>query len=199
MIRRVREFAIVTLCLGVCGNPAGGQTAAPAILVIDVGNVVEYQGDAYDPSKFATDPNITRSAGARTFSANTVFGDIVAVNGQPAKGVYVANPKGIGLNTNLSPGMAIADTTHASLKSHTFEILKSDGTPVGTIMCSGLDGATPPPGAPDYSVDTRGNFTIFGGFRQQKLSSQEVQHLPIDHICLDKRKNRDRRRVSPQR
>src|SRR5205823_4002205 len=29
--------------------------------------------------------------------------------------------------------------------------------------CTGLDGGTPPPGAPSYGVDTRGDYTISGG------------------------------------
>ncbi len=145
------------------GALALGQQPPAAILTIDVENVVEYQGDISDPSKFATNPNVTPSAGVGAFSVNVVFGDIVAVNGQPAKGVYVGRPVGILLTTTPKPGQAIADTTHASLRSHTFEILKIDGTPIGTIMSSGLDGGLPPPGAPSNPVATRGNYTIFGG------------------------------------
>ena len=62
-----------------------------------------------------------------------------------------------------TPGQAIADTAHTSLRSHTFEILKIDGTPVGTMMSFGLDGRQPPPGAHSNPVATRGNYTIFGG------------------------------------
>jgi hypothetical protein len=94
---------------------------------------------------------------------NVVFGDIVAVNGQPAKGVYVGRPVGITLSPTPRPGQAIADKTHTSLRSHTFEILKIDGTPIGTIMSSGLDGGPAPPGAPSNPVATRGDYTIFGG------------------------------------
>jgi uncharacterized protein (TIGR03437 family) len=163
MIRGFQKVAATILFLGIPGNPVLGQTPPPSVLIIDVGNVVEYQGDVADPSKFASSPNITPSGGVHTFMTNTALGDIVAVNGQPAKGVYVARPLGVGLTTTFSPGRSIADTAHASLKSHTFEILKSDSTPIGTIMCFGLDGATPPPGAPNYPVETRGNFTVFGG------------------------------------
>jgi hypothetical protein len=94
---------------------------------------------------------------------NVVFGDIVAVNGQPAKGVYVGRPVGIALTTAPKPGQAIADTTHTSLRSHTFQILKADGTVVGTVMSSGLDGGQPPPGAPSNTVATRGDYAILGG------------------------------------
>ncbi len=163
MIRKQNAIGTAVLFVAVCCNLAPGQTQAPTVLTIDLQNVVEYQGDISDPSKFATNPSITPSAGARAFNVNVAFGDIVAVNGQPAKGVYVGRPVGIILTPTPKPGQAIADTTHASLRSHTFEILKIDGTPIGTIMSSGLDGGMPPPGAPSNPVATRGDYMIFGG------------------------------------
>jgi uncharacterized protein (TIGR03437 family) len=163
MIQKAESIAMTALLVAVHCAAALGQQPPPSILTIDVENVVEYQGDISDPSKFATIPSITPSAGVGAFSVNVAFGDIVAVNGQPAKGVYVGRPVGILLTPTPVPGRAIADTTHASLRSHTFEILKVDGTPVGTIMSSGLDGGLPPAGAPAYPVAARGDYTIFGG------------------------------------
>ena len=164
MFREFQKLAIGLLFAGISGNPASGQTAPSSTLIIDVGNVVEYQDDVlFDPLKFAANPNITPSAGARTFATNVVLGDILAVNGQPAKGAFIGTPLAISMTPTVIPGRSIADTTHASIKSQTFEIWKSDSTPIGTIMTFGLDGSTPPPGAPTYPVDTRGNFTVFGG------------------------------------
>jgi len=163
MIRNAETVAMTLLLMGVHCPQARGQQPPPAILTIDVENVVEYQGDIFDPSKFATKPNVTPSAGVGAFSLNVVFGDVVAVNGQPAKDIYVGRPVGITLTPTPKPSQAIADTAHASLRSHTFEILKIDGTPVGTIMSSGLDGGLPPAGAPSYPVAARGDYTIFGG------------------------------------
>src|SRR5215469_18955641 len=139
MIRKTKPIAVAALLVAVHCTVALGQQAPPSILTIDVGNVVEYQGDIYDPSKFGTNPGITPSAGVGVFSVNVVFGDIVAVNGQPAKGVYVGRPVGITLTPTPKLGQAIADTSHTSLRSHTFEILKADGTVVGTLMSSGLE------------------------------------------------------------
>ena len=163
MIRSLQYIAFTMFWLCSYVNSAFGQAPPPTTLTIEVANVVEYQGDIYDPTKFASGPGITPSTYGLVFSINEVFGDIVSVNGQPATGVYVGRPVGIGLSPTPKHGMAIADTTHASLRSHTFEILKSDGTPIGTIMSFGLDGGQPPPGAPSYSVATRGDYTIFGG------------------------------------
>jgi hypothetical protein len=154
-----RTLPFVALCCAL----ASGQAPPPAILTIEVENVVEYRGDISDPSKFGTSPNITPASGARVFSVNVALGDIVSVNGQPAAGTYVARPMALALTPTPKPGQAIADTAHASLRSHTFEILKIDGTPIGTIMSFGLDAGPPPPGAPSYPVDTRGDYSIFGG------------------------------------
>jgi hypothetical protein len=86
MIRNAETIAMMLLLIGVNCPQALGQQPPPAILTIDVQNVVEYQGDISDPSKFATSP-----AGVGAFSVNMVFGDIVAVNSEPAKGVYVGS------------------------------------------------------------------------------------------------------------
>ena len=115
--------------------------------------------DISDLSKIATNPNATPAAPPRNFFPAVVVGDIVAVNGQPAKGVYVARPVGTGLTPAPSAGQAIADTTRVSIRYETFEILSNDGTPVGTIMCYGLNGGSTPPG-PAFGGQ---NFAIVGG------------------------------------
>ena len=70
------------------------------------------------------------------------------------------------MNTFLAkapvPGQAIADTAHVGLAVFTFEILKSDGTPIGTIMTYGFAGGPAPPGAP-LSATAGSNFMITGG------------------------------------
>ena len=144
-------------------HPALGQT--PTSIVIDVQDVVEYQDyqiDLGDPSKFALSPGITRSSPARNFYPATIIGDIVAVNGQPAKGLYAGRSRAIGTSRNPTPGGAIADLSRLAMREVIIEILKPDGTPVGTIMSSGLSGSEPPPGQ-GLPVEQRGNWAITGG------------------------------------
>jgi uncharacterized protein (TIGR03437 family) len=149
------------------GSSAAFGQAASVILQIDVNNIVEYQGDIADPSQLATSPKITPSVQPRNFFVVTAIGDIVAVNGQPAKGTVVARTRSIRLNpagaaANGGPGAAIGDSHRVSIREQMFEILQSDGTPVGTIMTHGLGGTSdPPPGAP--LAVTGGNFAITGG------------------------------------
>ena len=140
-----------------------GQSPPPAILTIDLENFVEYrQSILYDPSTYATDPKITTVVTTtRNFNVATLLGDIVAVNGQPAKGLYVGRTRGIQATPTPVPGNAIADVTRTSFREYVFEILKFDGTPVGTLLGSGFAGGPPPPGAPLASQGS--NYAITGG------------------------------------
>ena len=60
--------------------PVLGQAQRPAILVVDLANYVEYQGDIGDPQKFAINPYSTpASNGAKNFGVATILADIVAI------------------------------------------------------------------------------------------------------------------------
>jgi uncharacterized protein (TIGR03437 family) len=169
MTRKAETLAMTVLLVAVYCGLALGQATPLTILTIDVENVVDYRQDIYDSTKYATNPNITPSTiGQGNFGFANFLGDIVSVNGQPAKGIFTAPHRGIKATPAPIPGQAIADVTRDSVKELVFEILKSDGTPVGTIMCFGLDSGLPPPGAPSdhpgaLSDQTRGNFAIVGG------------------------------------
>src|SRR5713101_2082841 len=149
------------LCALACSQLGLAQVAPPTIRTIDTENQVQYFLDVSDPSKLATDPNITTSHEPANFGTNVIIGDIVAVNGRPAKGTIFRNVRSLGLATTPQPGDAISDTNRPALSSDTFEILQANGTPIGTIMTFGLNGGPPPPGAP--SSLTQQNLTIVGG------------------------------------
>jgi uncharacterized protein (TIGR03437 family) len=156
---------------------ARGQSPA-ATLYIELQNVVEYQVDTSDLSKYGTDPKVTQGkiatlgvggAGLQIIG----YGDIVAVNGQPARGSYAVRGMAVRLSQTPVPGVdAIADTTWPSVRDETYEILQSDGTtPVGTIMTFGLSSGTPsPPGPPAGSKNSAitGGTGAFFGVRGQK-------------------------------
>src|SRR5262249_21291212 len=67
----------------------------------------------------------------------------------------------INLRTAPTAGQAIADVVRNNVVDIRFEVLKSDGTPIGTIMASGMGGGPPPPGAPSGVLV--GNVAIVGG------------------------------------
>lgn len=139
------------------------QSTPPSILQIDLANNVLYSPDTTDFSKYATDPNLTTPMGTpRNFNKSQGIADIVAINGQPVKGTYLgAIASAYTLRTAPTPGQAISDTVRQAVGFATFEILKGDGAPIGTIVAGGLFAGDAPPGAP--AAATGNNFVITGG------------------------------------
>jgi len=162
MMRRAGSFLMSVLLIALYNNPAAGQSMTPSILTIQLENQVEYLQDISDVSKFATNPDVTPPApGGRNFGVVTIIADIVSVNGQPAKGVYVGRTRAVLLGQSPSTGEAIADLNRTAIREAIFEILKSDGTPIGSIVGLGFSGGAPPPGAP--LAQRGGNWAIVGG------------------------------------
>jgi len=137
------------------------QAGPATVLEIELDNRVQYLSDSPDVSRLATDPNVTTPVPSRNFVPILIIADIVAVNGQPAKGTTVFHIRQINLRTVPNPGEGIADIVRNNVVDIRFEVLKSDGTPVGTIMASGLGGGAGPPGAP--SGVRVGNVAVVGG------------------------------------
>ncbi len=124
-------------------------------------NRVQYLGDTSDVSKLATDPNVTTPAPSRNFVPVLILADIVSINGEPARGTTVFHFRQINLRTAPNAGEAIADIVRNNVVDIRFEILKTDSTPIGTVMASGMGGGVGPPGAP---LEVRvGNVAIVGG------------------------------------
>lgn len=159
-----KTLVSISLWLVLSIRPGSAQVAPATIIEIDVENRVRYLRDVIDHSSLATDPNIKGVVFARNFAIGVTLADIVAVNGKPARGVYVDRASFINLRTSPTPGLgqAIADIAFPGTTTDiTWEILQPDGTPVGTIVAMGFGGGPPPPGAP--LTVTGSNFTIVGG------------------------------------
>lgn len=157
----IRKVELLVLLGFVSVNLVRGQAVPATILEVDVENQVEYQDDISDVTKFATSPNSTTSTNFRNFSVATVIADIVAINGQPAKGLYAARARSIQTAPNATPGLAIADVQRAAMREEVMEILDKDGNPIGTIVSLGLSGGSAPPGSPAAQKGV--NFAIVGG------------------------------------
>ena len=175
------KIAIVLLLAAACCASAQVE-APPATLVVGLENVVEYQVDTPDLSKWATNPNITKGGIAQGMGVGCVgvpvviYGDIVSVNGDPARGTYVGRAVSVCLSPTPTAGLsAVADITANSLRDETYYILGNDGvTPIGTIMVNGLNGSVsprppgPPPGGQNFAIV--GGTGAFLGARGQKGS-----------------------------
>lgn len=157
------ETTVVLVALAAC-HLVLAQQPPTTNLTIDFANQLQYQDDIYDPVKFARNPNITPSLGIGTgilnFGVATVIGDIVAVNGQPAKGLFAARDRFIAATTAPSPGQAIADVRRNAIREFTYEILQPDGTAIGSVMGMGFNVGNPPPGQPSTEM---ANWAITGG------------------------------------
>lgn len=181
MIRRAETFSMAVLLMAMCGRTAFGQAPA-ATIYIELQNVVEYQVDTSDLSKYGTDPSVTQGKAAKGMGVGCAgvqiigYGDIVAVNGKPARGSYVGRGVSVCTSPNPVSGMnglnAISDTSWPSMRDETYEILQTDGiTPVGTIMASGLSSGMPsPPGPPagSHNAAITGGTGAFFAARGQK-------------------------------
>jgi uncharacterized protein (TIGR03437 family) len=155
-----RPFAILVATSSVV---CLGQDVPSTMLFVEFENNVQYNQDTADYSKLATDPSATTAATSKNFQSNIVIADIVAVNGQPAKGVFFRERRTITLTPNPASGQAIADVARNFSGFETaFEILQPDGTPIGSIFLSGFGGGSPtPPGAP--LAQNLSNLAIVGG------------------------------------
>ena len=158
---RWKAILAAVLCAGAFSQPSPAQVAPPVILQVDVENYVVYFEDTSDVSKFATDPSPTTAVRPKNFEFAVFIGDIVAVNDQRVTGTLTRSTRQVFLRTAPTPGQAIADTMRNALFADTYEILKEDGTPIGTIVSYGSNVGSPPPGAPSSQASS--NFAITGG------------------------------------
>jgi uncharacterized protein (TIGR03437 family) len=154
-------------CVFLLSAASQAQVTPPTILELDVENIVSYASDMFDASKFATDPNVTTAAPVKNFRFVMALGDIVAVNGKPAKGSMVARQQAVALNPTPSPGQGITDVVRTAVTEFLFDIQQADGTPVGNIHTLTLSGGAAPVGfaggASPFGAPLEGNHVIAGG------------------------------------
>ena len=163
LLRYWKTALTIAVSMAAFSQLALAQVPPASILQIDVANNVLYAEDTGDVSKFATDPNVTAdSHSGKNFNGGVGVADIVAVNGQPVTGTHIRSAVNVGLRPAPVPGQAIADTVRTALAVFIFEILKSDGAPIGTIVTNGFAAGAAPPGAP-LTATAGSNFAITGG------------------------------------
>jgi len=152
---------LATTVIAVLGS-ALACAAQSSLLTIEIDNYVPYHYDVFDHGKFATAPVFTPQAfSGHAFDFFVFVGDIVAVNGKPAKGLWTARVTAFFFEPNAAPGHSIADVTRSNVIDMYWEITQLDGTPIGTLAASGLTQGSPPPGAP--SAQTGDNLIVVGG------------------------------------
>ena len=108
----------------------------PVLLTIDVENWVIYRGNVFDASKIAKDSGPTTSVN-QAFIQAIQIGDIVAVNGKPAKGLFSTSVLLTPYRAAPQPGQPIADFDLAGTLYCTWQIYMPDGSYVGVIQDRG--------------------------------------------------------------
>jgi len=161
MLLRASAVARITLLAGMacCGF---GQV--PTVIQIDIENYAYYYADNPDYTKLAGSQQAAPPASTKTFSSFIGLADIVRVNGKPAKGTWSIRATTTNYTPTPQPGQAIADTTRNFFVDWVWEIQQADGTPIGTIMATGMGFGPPPPGSPlGLSPTAASSMAITGG------------------------------------
>ncbi len=153
-LRGASILAITAGCV-LAQHPAG------SFLIIETANHTSYVRDVADVSVLATKSGPAPETAPRNFEQSTIIGDIVSVNGRPAKGTVVELFNGMFLRPSPTPGQAIADITRGGMIEWIFEIQAEDGRPVGSIHVSGMNGGPSPPG--QTARIQQGSYIVVGG------------------------------------
>lgn len=119
------------------GAVAFAQTT-PVVLDIEVENAVRYVADIPDVSKFAQSTAATPAAATRAFTDSILIGDIRAINGSPAKGLWTSRQFTLNFGPNPGPGAAIADVAQSTIAECKYEIQSASGEFIGRLVDSGL-------------------------------------------------------------
>ncbi|MBM3814635.1 MAG: hypothetical protein FJW20_23660 [Acidimicrobiia bacterium] len=150
------------LLLMLIAASASAQGDSARDLTIEVAKTVLYLTDNPDYSRLASVANQVPRAASRNFGFGVFVGDIVAVNGKPARGTYVARTANISLGANAQGGVGIADIiTNAFLETLVLEITSAEAASPGILVGSGFTGGPSPAGTADSG--TSWNVSIQGG------------------------------------
>jgi hypothetical protein len=135
------------------------------LLLVEIADSTAYVRDTTDLSLIATNPNPTPALPSRNFRQVVTVGDIVTVNGRPAKGTLIQVNTNFVLQPDAPVGAAIADIRRNNWSESYFEFLLEDGLPMGAIRVSGLNSQVgfglPPPGQSSQIVG--GSHVVVGG------------------------------------
>jgi hypothetical protein len=169
------------LMLAACAATAEAQAPTGSIVSFDMENSTFYNNDC-PFADVGTNPNkLDHPLKVVGIYSGLGIGDIVSVNGNPAKGTayelfsaaFVGSP-------NPAAGHPIVDGARAAIAPWDLDFLSTDGTQIGTIHIDGLVGGNRPPDAPQVIsgsnwIVTAGSGAFFGvrGYLQVSNTTAE--------------------------
>ncbi len=118
------------------------QAQSPRVVVLDVlvENLVSYRLDVTDPTTLASAPRPVTSAPVRAFQEFIGIGDIVSVNGKPARGVWTNRGHTFSFSPSAAPGQAIANVATGNHIECSWDLYTAEGTFVGRLSDRGISG-----------------------------------------------------------
>jgi uncharacterized protein (TIGR03437 family) len=125
-------FALAFSCLHATDRPL------ISVLTIETDNVVTYVADVTDPSKLALMTAPTTPGATRAFTESLTIGDIVSINGRPAKGLWQSRGFAMGYSPTAAAGFAVADSAEGGPGECKWAILSANGVLVGRFQEGGL-------------------------------------------------------------
>lgn len=129
---------LFTLAVLACAVLPAQTMDEPVVLKIEVENHVLYRGSVFDAAQIGKSPGPIDGGAQVPFVDGINIGDIVAINGQPAKGIWSSS------YTHTTPyrsspqsGQFVADFDSSATFFCTWQIYAPDGTFLGMIRDSG--------------------------------------------------------------
>lgn len=126
------------LLLTVCAAIAFAGPDNRVTLVVDVDNAVTYRSDVADYARRGADTGITTAQAPRSFTDSINIGDIVAVNGKPARGLWTSRTYAMGFSPAPTPGSGIADAPLGGTADCKWAFYDADGRFVGALLDGGF-------------------------------------------------------------
>jgi hypothetical protein len=116
---------------------AFAQTDNRVLLVVDVDNAVTYRSDVTDYARRGADGVLTTAQASRAFTDGINIGDIVAVNGKPAHGLWTSRSYAMGFSPTPAVGFGIADAALGGTSDCKWAFYDADGRYIGAILDGG--------------------------------------------------------------
>jgi hypothetical protein len=156
------KAALATALWGLCVPMAEAQVPTGSIVTFEMENSTFYNYDC-PFSDVGTNPNkLDHPLEVIGIYSGLGIGDIVSVNGNPAKGtayeLFSATLLG---SPNPAAGQPIVDGARAGIAPWDLDFLNPDSTQIGTIHIDGFVGGMRPPDAPQAIGG--GGYTVTGG------------------------------------
>src|SRR5215469_1582602 len=158
-MKTITSIAVVL----VSGSSGFAQSPMGSLLIVETANHRGYVHDVSNTSLYATKPGPVDPIIAKNFDQNVFIGDIVSVNGKPAKGTVIEVLNTILLRPNPAPGQAIADINRGGLVEWYFEIQDSASNLIGSIRVSGANGGNVGPPGQTAQINSQASYMVIGG------------------------------------